>query len=318
LRNSSGRVVGAIETLQDITARKKAEEALLKAKAALNEKLSKAYDQLVQTEKLVSVGQLAAGVAQEINSPVAYIYSNFGTLEQYISNMFGLLSAYQEAEADIKAPNTLARLKNLRTQMDLAFLRQDIPALMRESKEGIIRVRKIVRDLKNFSHVDANPQWLPADLNQSIETTLNIIGNEIRLKADIIKDYDELPAVQCLAPEINQVIMNLVNNAADAIGPKRGKITLRTGSDAVNAWIDVEDNGSGIPEESLTRIFDPFYTTKPVGQGTGLGLSISYGIVKKHHGRIKVHTAVGAGTRFRVILPIEQPTSQATMPAPLI
>jgi signal transduction histidine kinase len=155
-------------------------------------------------------------------------------------------------------------------------------------------------------------------LNRSIETTLNIIGSEIRLKAEVAKDYGDLPAVQCLAPEINQVVMNLLNNAADAVSPGRGKITIRTDSDAVNAWIDVEDNGSGIPDDILARIFDPFYTTKPVGQGTGLGLSICYGIVKKHHGRIKVHTVVGEGTRFRVILPIEQPLSEATMPAPLI
>ncbi len=311
LRDAHGRTVGAIETLQDISDRKRAEEALLKAQAALNEKLSMALGQLVQSEKLASIGQLAAGVAHEINNPIGYIFSNFGTLEQYLASLFEMLAAYEAAEPSHAAPQTITNLKRLRERIELEFLKEDIPVLMRESKEGIVRVRKIVQDLKDFSHVDANPQWQLADLAQGIDSTLNVISNEIKYKADVIKQYGELPPVECLAPEINQVVMNLVVNAAHAIGPERGSITIRTGTEGSNVWFEVADTGSGIPKDSLARIFDPFYTTKAVGKGTGLGLSLAYGIVQKHHGRIEVQTEVGSGTTFRVTLPIEQAASEA-------
>ncbi len=307
LRDAGGGVVGAIETLQDVTERKRAEEKLLAAQATLSEKLAKAQDRLVQSEKLSSIGQLAAGVAHEINNPIGYIFSNFGTLEKYLASLFEMLAAYEAAEASHAVPLTVAGLRHLREQIELEFLKEDIPALMRESKEGIDRVRKIVQDLKDFSHVDANPKWQLADLAQGIDTTLNVVSNEIKYKADVVKQYGVLPEVWCLAPELNQVVMNLVVNAAHAIGPERGTITIRTGAEGSNVWFEVADTGSGITKENLARIFDPFYTTKPVGKGTGLGLSLSYGIVQKHHGRIDVSTEVGAGTTFRVTLPVEQP-----------
>ena len=307
LRDAGGRVVGAIETLQDVTERKRAEEKLLAAQATLHEKLAKAQDRLVQSEKLSSIGQLAAGVAHEINNPIGYIFSNFGTLEKYLASLFEMLAAYESSEVSHAVPQTVAGLKHLREQIELEFLKEDIPALMRESKEGIVRVRKIVQDLKDFSHVDANPKWQLADLAQGIDTTLNVVSNEIKYKADVVKQYGVLPDVWCLAPELNQVVMNLVVNAAHAIGPERGTITIRTGAEGSDVWFEVTDTGSGITRENLARIFDPFYTTKPVGEGTGLGLSLSYGIVQKHHGRIEVSTEVGAGTTFRVTLPVEQP-----------
>lgn len=310
LRDAQGCMVGAIETLQDITDRKLAEEALHRAQVALSEKLTMAQGQLVQSEKLASIGQLAAGVAHEINNPIGYIFSNFSTLERYLEDLFTMLRAYEAAESSHTTPQTVIELKNLREQIELEFLKEDIPVLMHESKEGIVRVRKIVQDLKDFSHVDANPEWHLADLTHCINSTLNVVSNEVKYKADVIKDYADLPEVQCLAPEINQVIMNLVINAAQAIGAERGTITLRTGTEGRNVWLEVADNGAGIPKESLARIFDPFYTTKPVGKGTGLGLSLSYGIVKKHHGRIDVETQLGIGTCFRVTLPIMQPACE--------
>jgi len=358
LRHGNGTIVGAVETLQDITDRKRAEEALLKyqstleeliekrtmelaqanlalkediarreaAEAALlgrntelnelNAKLSMAQEHLVQSEKLASIGQLAAGVAHEINNPIGYIFSNFGSLEKYLVELFQVLDAYEKAECTHGNALTVAELKYLKKNIELDFLKEDIPTLMRESKEGIVRVRKIVQDLKDFSHVDANPDWQIVDLTQGIDSTLNVVNNEIKYKADVVKEYADIPSVQCMPSQINQVVMNLVVNAAHAISGERGKISLRTGVDDDKVWFEVADTGSGIPKDILPRIFDPFYTTKPVGKGTGLGLSLSYGIIQKHHGTINVQTEIGKGSTFRVTLPIKQPDTVSNGASP--
>ena len=154
--------------------------------------------------------------------------------------------------------------------------------------------------------MDSNQEWQWVNLQQGIESTLNIVANELKYKADVIKEYQELPDIECLPSQINQVIMNLIVNASQAIGPERGTLTLRTGNEVEKVWIEVQDTGAGIAPQTLQKIFDPFFTTKPVGQGTGLGLSLSYGIVKKHRGEISVRSEVGAGTTFRVELPIHQ------------
>lgn len=349
LHDMQGRMIGAMEVLQDVTQKKLAEidpqrrqldlEQLVEKRTAqlaeanrrleedirqrektdtelharnaeltaLNAQYSRAQEQLVQSEKLASIGQLAAGVAHEINNPVGYIFSNFGTLENYLQSLFEMLAAYEEAEPNVSSPAVADSLKNMREKVELDFLKEDIPVLMRESKEGIVRVRKIVQDLKDFSRVDSNQEWQWANLHEGIDSTLNIVTNETKYKADIIRNYGSIPDVECLPSQINQVVMNLVVNAAHAIGPERGTITISTGSEGPQVWIDVADTGSGIPKESLSRIFDPFYTSKPIGKGTGLGLSLSYGIVQKHHGRIDVETEVGKGTRFRVTLPVRHP-----------
>ena len=291
-----------------LTAEHQVQELLLANEALkeLNGKLSQAQSKLVQSEKLASIGQLAAGVAHEINNPIGYIFSNFGTLEKYLGDLFEMLTAYEVAEAELADTPTAARLRELRAQIELDFLKQDIPTLMAESKEGITRVRKIVQDLKDFSRVDAHQEWSWANLHQGIDSTLNIVNNEIKYKAEVVKEYGLLPEVWCLPSELNQVFMNLLVNAAHAITAERGTITIRSGGDAAAAtvWIEVVDNGCGIPKEDLGRIFDPFFTTKPVGQGTGLGLSLSYGIVRKHHGQLDVRSEPGAGTTFRVTLPV--------------
>jgi signal transduction histidine kinase len=281
-----------------------AHEALKEA----NGRLSQAQDKLVQSEKLASIGQLAAGVAHEINNPIGYIFSNFGTLEKYLADLFEMLAGYEAAEAELAGTPIAAQLKSLRERCELDFLKEDIPTLMSESKEGITRVRKIVQDLKDFSRVDAHQEWGWANLNQGIDSTLNIVNNEIKYKADVVKEYGALPDVYCLPSELNQVFMNLLVNAAHAITAERGVITIRTGVDpvAATAWIEVADNGCGIPKEDLTRIFDPFFTTKPVGKGTGLGLSLSYGIVRKHRGQLEVRSEPGVGTTFRVTVPVQE------------
>ncbi|MCH4879416.1 response regulator [Pseudomonas sp. TMW22090] len=262
--------------------------------------------QLVQSEKLASLGQLAAGVAHEINNPIGFISSNLGTLDGYFQQLQEMLDAYGQAETLIQAGEWAERLQQLRERIELNFLREDIPLLIKESKDGINRVGRIVRDLKDFSRVDANQEWQWINLQQGIESTLNIVANELKYKADVLKEYQVLPDIECLPSQINQVFMNLIVNASQAIGPERGTLTLRTGHAAQSVWIEVQDTGSGIAPQNLQKIFDPFFTTKPVGQGTGLGLSLSYGIIKKHRGEITVRSEVGVGTTFRVELPIRQ------------
>lgn len=349
LRDESGRLVGAIETLLDVTERRVAENALRRSNdnlehivekrtsqlaeankklerdlrqrqsadaelrrrnvelTLLNDKLSMAQQQLLQAEKMASIGQLAAGVAHEINNPIGYIFSNVGTLQTYLGDLFVMLDSYQAAEGALADPAVARQLAALRQQIDLDFLRGDIPLLMRESQEGIARVRHIVQDLKDFSRADAQQQWIWANLHHGIDSTLNIVSHEIKYKADLVKQYGDLPDIECLPSQLNQVIMNLVVNAAHAIAT-HGTITIRTGHDAEHdqVWISVGDTGAGIAAENLTRIFDPFFTTKPIGQGTGLGLSLAYGIIQKHHGRIDVDSVIGQGSTFRITLPVRQ------------
>ncbi len=300
-----------LQLAQDVHSREEAEAVLLRRNAELSElnsRLKEAQEQLLQAEKMASIGQLAAGVAHEINNPIGYVHSNIGSLEGYLGDLFRILDAYVAAEAEMPADQPVcAEPRRLRAELDLAFLRQDIPQLMNESKEGISRVRKIVQDLKDFSHVDSRQEWRWADLHQGLDSTLNVVNNEIKYKAEVVKEYGELPQVECLPSELNQVFLNLLVNAAHAIAEgERGRITLRSGSEGERVWIEVADNGSGIAPENLKRIFDPFFTTKPVGRGTGLGLSLSYGIVKKHGGSIEVDSELGRGTTFRIVLPLRQ------------
>ncbi|EGF32563.1 Signal transduction histidine kinase [Oxalobacteraceae bacterium IMCC9480] len=218
-----------------------------------------------------------------------------------------MLDAYEKAEPLISQAVVRDDLGALRERIELAYLKTDIPVLMRESLEGIVRVRQIVQDLKDFSRVDNAMEWQLTDLHPGIRSTLNIVNNEVRYKADVILIFGTVPEVECLPSQINQVVMNLIINAVQAMGAARGTITIRTGSTPETAWIEVADDGCGISADNSARIFDPFFTTKPVGTGTGLGLSMSYGIVSKHHGRIDVDSTVGVGTTFRITLPLRQP-----------
>ena len=306
----AGAASAAVLSAQQVQALIRSNEALVE----LNSKLQLAQDQLMQSEKLASIGQLAAGVAHEINNPVGYVFSNFGTLERYLADLFRMLGAYEEAEPLLANTPAAQRLAALRQEIELDYLKEDVPTLMAESCEGIKRVRKIVQDLKDFSHVDARQEWEWVDLHKGIDSTLNIVNNEIKYKADVVKQYGTLPEVECLPSELNQVFMNLLVNAAHAVSKERGTITIRSGAsaDGSQVWIEVEDDGCGIARENLSRVFDPFFTTKPVGKGTGLGLSLSYGIVKKHGGRLEVDSEVGRGTRFRVSLPVRRDALERT------
>ena len=215
-----------------------------------------------------------------------------------------LIQAYESAEASISDIAVLDSLKALKKKADLEFLREDTTALMSESRDGITRVKDIVQNLKDFSHADANDKWQWASLQQGLDSTLNIVWNELKYKCEVQKEYAVIPDIECLPSQLNQVFMNMMVNAGHAI-EERGTITLRTGVEGDQVWVEIEDSGKGIAPENLKRIFDPFFTTKPVGKGTGLGLSLTYSIVQKHQGRVEVDSTVGQGTRFRIWLPIK-------------
>ncbi|BAL25714.1 ATP-binding protein [Azoarcus sp. KH32C] len=269
----------------------------------LRERLAQAESRLLQLEKMAAVGQIAAGVAHEINNPVGFISSNLGSLRTYIDRVFAVIAAYEKIESALQSDHP-ARIEiaDARAAAEFDYLRQDIPDLLTESLDGLTRVKEIINDLKDFSRVDDGHRQ-EADLHRGLESTLNVIRNEIKYKAEVIREFGDLPLVNCVPAQINQVFMNLLSNAAQAI-ETMGRITLRTGADEVCAWVEISDTGKGIPPEVQARIFDPFFTTKPVGKGTGLGLSISRDIVQRHGGKLEVSSTVGEGTTFRLVLPI--------------
>jgi signal transduction histidine kinase len=273
----------------------------------LNIKLDQAQSQLMQSEKLASIGVLAAGVAHEINNPIGYVNSNLGTLEKYLADIFVAIDKYEAAGSQLNADSPLMEeLRKFKTEVDLNYIREDSKTLIAESHQGLERVKKIILDLKDFAHSESEDNWMEEDIHHGLDSTLNVIWNELKYKCDVVKEYAVLPPVECLLPQLNQVFMNLLINAAQAI-ETRGTITIRTGTLGEQVWIEIADTGKGISPENLNRIFEPFYTTKQVGMGTGLGLSVSFSIIQKHNGKIEVESTPGKGSVFRVILPIKQP-----------
>ncbi|OGB31551.1 MAG: hypothetical protein A3F78_01160 [Burkholderiales bacterium RIFCSPLOWO2_12_FULL_61_40] len=310
-----------ISLARDITERKKLEGQLAVQYQHLKDvherllesskQLKATQNQLMQSTKMASIGLLAAGVAHEINNPIGYVNSNMGSLEKYLADIFAVIDKFEAIEmlmgmlVDADDP-LLQELRQFKEQINLDYIRKDIKALLAESHQGLERVKKIVLDLKNFSHTDSEDQWMWADVHHMLDTTLNVIWNELKYKCEVVKEFGVLPKIYCLPSQLEQVFMNLLENAAHAI-EVRGKITIRTGQEGDGIWIEVSDTGKGIPPEYFPHLFDPFFTTKPVGKGTGLGLSVSYSIVEKHHGKIEVHSEVGKGSAFRVWLPVQQP-----------
>jgi len=298
--------------VQGIEGQEGFEQELHKRHAELRQaymRLNGAQDKLLQSEKMASIGQLAAGVAHEINNPIGYVHSNLGSLQEYLRSLFTLIEAYERA---LRAPDPkalLSEIDDIRTRFDIDFISRDLPQLMAESREGIERVTRIVRDLKDFSYFDRAESWKLVDLHAGLDSTINIIWNELKYKVTLQRNYGELPLVECLPSELNQVYMNLLLNAGQSIS-ERGTIEISTGQEGDQVWIEFKDSGAGIAPDLLQRIFDPFFTTKPVGSGTGLGLSISYGIINKHHGRIDVTSVLGQGACFRIVIPTRQPTTR--------
>jgi hemerythrin-like metal-binding protein len=269
----------------------------------LNEQLESAHLQLLQAEKMASVGQLAAGVAHEINNPVGFVNSNLGTLGKYLTSLSKVIAAYDAADAR-NGGQLASAIEPVKKEADLSFIREDTPVLLKESHDGLSRVTRIVQDLMDFSHVDESG-WQLGDIEAGLDSTLKLVEGEFRQKVTVVKNYAGIPQIECMASQLNQVFMNLLLNAAQAIETS-GTVSIASGIAANEIWIEVADSGKGIAPEHLNRIFEPFFTTKPVGKGTGLGLSLAYSIVQKHHGRIEVKSEIGKGSAFRVFLPLRQ------------
>ncbi|WP_334169975.1 response regulator [Zoogloea sp.] len=272
----------------------------------LNRKLEEAQNQLLQSEKMASLGQLAAGVAHELNNPIGFVRSNVSTLKGYLDSLFGIIAAYDEQANRSASPEALAALAAIKQREDFDFLHEDIFQLLAESQDGLTRVQDIVQNLKDFSRVgESGFGW--ADIHACLDSTLNIIWNELKYKCTVVKHYDpSLPQVYCIASQLNQVFMNLLVNAGHAIAEK-GEITITTGHTPDGmVQVAISDTGCGISAEHLPHLFEPFFTTKPIGKGTGLGLSITYGIIGKHKGCIDVSSEVGKGTTFTVKLPVDR------------
>jgi signal transduction histidine kinase len=280
----------------------------------LQKKVREQTTMLIQSEKMSSLGVLAAGVAHEINNPISFIHGNLSTIRKYNARLKDLLEKYQKMEAcvsELPEGNSLALLDEIRVfkeEKKIDFILEDMGSLAAESLEGTRRVRDIVKELRGFSHADgAEPE--SADLNEVLEKTLNIIGSELKHKSEIVKEYGNLPVVTCYPQKISQVFMNVLMNAAQAI-EKKGTIKIVTryqkdeekGDNSI-VEVMVSDNGCGMPQDSVQKVFDPFFTTKPAGQGTGLGLSISYDIVKSHSGEMKVESEKNSGTTVTIRLP---------------
>ena len=257
---------------------------------------------LLHQDKLASIGQLAAGVAHEINNPMGFIMSNLGTLKSYAATQQQYLSALEGALASCGDEVLRTQLEVLRTQLDLPFILDDISPLLSESLEGAERVKRIVLDLKDFARSDED-SFKETDLNHCVQSTANMVRNEIRYVAELELQLNNIPMIVCNPQQINQVIANLLVNAAHAI-EEHGRITVTTLAEGADVLLTIADTGRGISAEIQSKIFDPFFTTKEVGKGTGLGLSISYDIIRKHGGEITVASEPGAGTTFMIRLPV--------------
>jgi len=275
-----------------------------------NNALKNMQSQLLQQEKMAAIGQLAAGVAHEINNPIGFIHSNLGTLKRYVERIVkyndqceGLIQLCSGEDAVPEVTEKVKEVMNAKQEAKLDIIFDDLPNVITESQEGTERVRKIVADLKSFSRVD-DAKLQHADINEGLESTLGIVWNELKYKANLKKEYGDIPQILCYPGQHNQVFLNLLVNAAQAIEEK-GEICIRTFAQAEQLCVEITDTGKGIPEEEISRLFEPFFTTKPVGQGTGLGLSIAYEIINKHGGTIEVKSKLGEGTAFTIRLPLK-------------
>lgn len=293
----------SVITLHDLTETRRITKDLEHAHTEL--KMTQA--QMLQSEKMAAIGQLAAGVAHEINNPISFVKSNLMTIGRYVNQLTAFIVKQEETIKELAGNRAAEIITQLRKQAKLEFILEDIGDVQAESLDGIERVRTIVQDLKSFSRVDQADQQR-VDLNECLESTLSIVSNELKFKATIEKDLAQLPMIVCYPQQINQVLLNLLVNAGDAIA-ETGIIRIKSWQEGSLLCLSISDTGSGIPEENLSRIFEPFFTTKDVGKGTGLGLSISYDIIKKHGGELRVESALGYGTTFTLLLPLEQTQS---------
>ncbi len=304
--HDGGQVAGHVVSINNTTELRATTQELQKAYAELKE----AQLQIFQQEKMASIGQLAAGVAHEINNPMGFISSNLGTLNKYVDRLTEFIGASDQILSHC-SDSAVAALTETRKKLKVDYILKDSSQLIAESQDGAGRVRRIVQDLKSFSRVDQTECAL-INLNEALETTINIAWNEIKYVATLDREFGDLPQIKCYPQQLNQVFLNLLVNAAHAIGENQGVIVVRTWSEGESIYVSVSDTGCGIPEEIKQRIFEPFFTTKEVGKGTGLGLSISYDIIRKHGGSITVESEPERGSTFIVKLPVSGPDSDET------
>jgi PAS domain S-box-containing protein len=326
IKNTAGEVVAFQGTLRDITKQKQLAQNLRDQSEALQltlNELQKTQSHLIQSEKMSSLGEMVAGVAHEINNPVNFIHGNLNHVRNYSQDLIELTKRYRQ---ELTHPSP--ELAEFLEEMDLPFLLEDFPKMLDSMKTGTQRIREIVLTLRNFSRLD-EADMKEVDLHEGIDSTILILQNKIKSTDDrpeikLVKQYGDLPKVYCYASQLNQVFMNILANAIDALDAAypsyiqqgqtnyRPAITIGTTITPQNTvQITIQDNGPGIPDDVKSRLFDPFFTTKPVGQGTGLGLSISYQIiVDKHQGTLTCDSAPGAGTTFTIVLPMLEPESE--------
>ncbi|THB71915.1 MAG: GAF domain-containing protein [Gammaproteobacteria bacterium] len=285
-------------------------ELQIKTLTDLNNQLNQTQQQLVQQEKLASIGQLAAGVAHEINNPIGFVLSNVTSLSEYAETFIQLIKEYEILVENLscgnreKAREAMETIRDIKKTEDVAFMLDDIEELVKDSLDGMERVRSIVAGLKSFARVDDQSELKEADINECIKSTLKVVWNELKYKCEVKTNYGDLPIVECFPGSLNQVFMNLLVNASHAI-EKKGVIEVETGCiDEDYIFIRITDDGSGIDPENISKLFNPFFTTKEVGKGTGLGLSISYGIIQKHNGELLVDSELGVGTTFTISIPV--------------
>jgi len=314
-----GPLSGYVITLSDITMQKLFAEQLeeknlqiLDTVRVLNEKnreLGEAYaalkttqSQILQQEKMASIGQLAAGVAHEINNPIGFITSNLNSLGKYVSRLTDFISIQKEVINSAADHSLKAEVREKEKSLKLDFILDDILKTIEESLDGTARVNQIVQSLKSFSRTDDGKRVM-ADLNDCVDSAVNIVWNEIKYKANLKKELGSIPPTVCSPNQLNQVFMNFLINAVHAI-EHEGTITVRTWHEEGFVWASVSDTGCGIPDDIITRIFEPFFTTKEVGKGTGLGLSIAYDVIKRHEGDVWVESEPGKGTTFTFRIPV--------------
>ncbi|RXZ36744.1 PAS domain S-box protein [Oxalobacteraceae bacterium CAVE-383] len=314
IRDENGQPVEVIGSMTDITERKRMEDALQKKgeeQQLLIQQLHEAQAQLLQSEKMASLGQLAAGMAHEINNPISFVSANMNSLRNYVKTLLSVIERYEATwEETFNVTDIAGQLKNIRRQADVDFVKDDVSELLAESQDGLKRVKEIVQSLKDFSRVGESG-WQIVDLHKGLDSTLEIMAGAFA-KITIEKRYGKLPLIKCAAFDLNQVFLSLLTNAAHAIEDS-GAIVIETQHRGDWVALSIRDTGCGIAPDHLEHIFEPFFTTRPVGSGTGLGLSLSYGIVQKHHGRIEVISTPGSGSTFTVWLPLD-PEHSATSP----
>ncbi len=280
-------------------------------KKALSD-LETAQAQLIQAEKMASLGQLAAGVAHEINNPTGFISSNLKTLSDYQSGLINLVQQYRGLKNELRQRGgqvcrqaleaRLSQIEAVEQEIDIDFICSDIGELIGECRQGTDRIKRIVDDLKHFAH-PGHDKVQDTDINRELESTLNVVNNELKYKAAVVRELNPVPTIRANPQQLNQVFVNLLVNAAQAIESK-GEISVKTQQEGAYVQVRISDTGCGIPEENFPKIFEPFFTTKPVGKGTGLGMNIVHNIIKKHKGHIRVKSRVGEGTTFIINLPL--------------